>query len=91
MHQRKANVVKKISSSVEMLMKMFKVTSVFGEAKFVGARALEVNGKVYEAKNMILATGSTANKLLKVPGFESGYKSGEILTSEEAINFNKKL
>lgn len=91
MHQRKADVVKKISSSVEMLMKMSKVTSVFGEAKFVGARALEVNGKVYEAKNVILATGSTANKLLKVPGFESGYKSGEILTSEEAINFDKKL
>ncbi|WP_036456761.1 dihydrolipoyl dehydrogenase [Mycoplasmopsis lipofaciens] len=91
MHARKAEVVKKISKSVEMLMKGSKVTSVFGEAEFVAARTIKVNDKVYSAKNMIIATGSTANQLRMIPGFDKGYDEGTIITSEEAINYDKKL
>ncbi|VEU58928.1 dihydrolipoyl dehydrogenase [Mycoplasmopsis gallinacea] len=91
MHERKTGVVSKISKSVEMLMKSSKVKSLFGEAKFVGAREIEVNSKVYRAKNIILATGSTANQLAMLPGFKEGYENLEIITSEEAINWDKSL
>ncbi|VEU75935.1 dihydrolipoyl dehydrogenase [Mycoplasmopsis columboralis] len=90
MHQRKEEVVKKISKSVEMLMKSSKAKTVFGEAKVLGDRVIEVEGQVYRAKNLILATGSTANKLLKIPGFEQGYKDNKIITSKEAINWKEK-
>ncbi|UUD35794.1 dihydrolipoyl dehydrogenase [Mycoplasmopsis citelli] len=90
MHQRKEEVVSKISKSVEMLMKFSKAKTVVGEAKVLGDRVVEVNGKVYRTKNLILATGSSANKLLKVPGFEQGYKDNKIITSREAINWKEK-
>lgn len=90
MHARKEEVVKKISSSVEMLMKSSKAKTVFGEGKILGDRVVEVNGKVYRTKNLIIATGSIANKLLKIPGFEQGYQDKKIITSKEAINWKDK-
>ncbi|VEU75773.1 pyruvate dehydrogenase E2 component [Mycoplasmopsis maculosa] len=91
MHERKAKVVSQISSSVKMLMKSSKCSIIDGEAKFVGAHEVEVNGKVYKGKNIILATGSHSRRLMQVKGFENGYKTGKLITSREAINYDKKL
>lgn len=89
MHQRKADVVNKLVGGVKAIVKSAKATSIFGDAKFVGAREISVNGKVYRGKNVILATGSTDRKL-NLAGFEEGYRSGKILTSKEAINLLEK-
>lgn len=89
MHERKATVVKQLTTGVEMLMRQAKVKSILGEAKFVGGHEIEVDGKVYRGKNLIIATGSTDRKI-PLPGFEEGYKSGKLVTSKEMINLDKK-
>ncbi|MGV2393590.1 UNVERIFIED_CONTAM: FAD-dependent oxidoreductase [Campylobacter lari] len=91
MHERKAKVVEQISASVKMLMKSSKCKIEEGEAKFLGAHVIEVNNKIYKAKNMILATGSHSRRLKQLPGFERGYKEGLIIASREAINYDKAL
>ncbi|WP_429978337.1 dihydrolipoyl dehydrogenase [Mycoplasmopsis bovis] len=91
MHERKAKVVAKLSGGVKFLMKASKVQTEEGVAKFVGAREIEVNGKVYRGKNVILATGSHANRMKFLEGFEKGYESGKLMTSREAINNDKSL
>lgn len=90
-HKRKQEVINKVSSSVKLLMKSSKCKILEGEAKFVGAREIEVNNKIYRTKNLILATGSRPKKLEMIEGFKKGYESGLIVTSEEAINYSDKL
>ncbi|UUD37226.1 pyruvate dehydrogenase E2 component [Mycoplasmopsis californica] len=90
MHSKKKAVVDKISASVKNLMKMSKCDIIEGEATFVGSHEVKVNGKVYRAKNLIIATGSV-NRLLNLKGFDKGYKTGKIITSRQAINYDKKL
>lgn len=88
-HARKSEVVKKLTMGVQGLMKAARVDSVIGKAKFLGALTIEVNGKIYSAKNIILATGSRDRKI-DLPGFDEGYKTGLVVTSKEAINLAKK-
>ncbi|CAM9105396.1 dihydrolipoyl dehydrogenase [Mycoplasma todarodis] len=88
MQKRKMEVVKKLTDGVRFLMKSNNAMTLMGEAKMVGAHEVEVNGKVYRGTNIIIASGSTANRL-PLEGFEEGYKKGEVLTSKEAINLDK--
>ncbi len=88
MQKRKMAVVKRLTDGVQFLMKSNKAMTLMGEAKMVGAHSVEVNGKVYRGKKIIIATGSTAARL-PIDGFEEGYKKGEVLTSKEAINLPK--
>ncbi|WP_036436941.1 dihydrolipoyl dehydrogenase [Mycoplasma elephantis] len=90
MHAKKKVVVDKISLSVKNLMKMSKCDIIEGEATFVGAHEVKADNKVYRGKNIIVATGSV-DRLLNLKGFDKGYKSGKIITSKEAINYDKKL
>ncbi|MGZ9413256.1 dihydrolipoyl dehydrogenase [Mycoplasma sp. AC157] len=89
MHARKSEVVKQLTSGVQALMRMNKVKTIFGTAKFVGAHEVEVDSKVYKAKNIIIATGSSDRKI-PLPGFEQGYAEGKLITSKEAINLEKQ-
>lgn len=89
MHTRKREVVSKLTAGVQALMRMNKVKSILGEAKFVGAHEVEVANKVYRGKNIIIATGSQ-DRHLSLPGFEAGYASGSLITSREAINLEKQ-
>ncbi|MBZ4212586.1 dihydrolipoyl dehydrogenase [Mycoplasma sp. U97] len=91
MHERKAKVVSQISGSVKMLMKGSKVQIEEGEAKFLGAKVITVNGKVYKGNKIIIATGSTERKMENLPGFADGYKRGTLITSREGINYDKNL
>ncbi|NQZ29166.1 MAG: dihydrolipoyl dehydrogenase [Mycoplasmatales bacterium] len=88
MQRRKMEVVKKLTDGVKYLMKSNNAMTLMGEAKMIGAHEIEVNGKRYRGKNIIIASGSTANRL-PLEGFEDGYKKGEVLTSKEAINLEK--
>ncbi|WP_117275102.1 dihydrolipoyl dehydrogenase [Mycoplasmopsis edwardii] len=89
MHEKKSEVVKQLTGGVQALMRMNKVKTIFGEAKFVGAHEVQVEGKVYRAKNIIIATGSSDRKI-PLSGFAEGYASGKLITSKEAINLKDK-
>ncbi|BBG41798.1 dihydrolipoamide dehydrogenase [Mycoplasmopsis californica] len=90
MHERKAAVVKQISAGVKMLMKGSKVAIEEGEAEWLGSHVVKVNDKVYKGQNIIMAMGSRARKL-NLEGFEQGYKDFKVITSREAINWDKEL
>ena len=59
------------------------ITFVEGEGKLVGKDTVEVNGKRYTGKNVVLASGSYARTL---PGLEIG---GRVITSDEALTMSE--
>jgi len=63
------------------LLKMKGVTAIDGYGKLVSQDTIDVDGKQYKGKNIVLATGSTSRTL----GLEIG---GRILTSTEALNMD---
>lgn len=58
MYARKDTVVKNLTTGIEGLFKKNKVTWVKGAAKVVKSGEIDVEGKKYTAKHIILATGS---------------------------------
>ncbi len=63
------------------LMKAKGVTVIDGYGKLVSQDSIDVDGKLYKGKNIVLATGSTSRTL----GIEIG---GRILTSTEALEMD---
>ena len=59
------------------------ITVVEGEGKLVGKDTVEVGGKRYTGKNVVLASGSYARTL---PGLEIG---GRVITSDEALTMSE--
>ena len=59
------------------------ITVVEGEGKLVGKDTVEVNGKRYTGKNVVLASGSYPRTL---PGLEIG---GRVITSDEALTMSE--
>jgi dihydrolipoamide dehydrogenase len=86
--ERKDKVVKQLNGGVDMLLKKAKIDVLEGTGKLLGEGKVEVSkdGKTetYEAKNIVLATGSVPVELpfLKFDG-ES------IVSSTEALTFEK--
>ncbi|MHA1544223.1 MAG: dihydrolipoyl dehydrogenase [Alphaproteobacteria bacterium] len=68
--KRSRSVAKQLTDGVSFLMKKNKIKVIEGEGKLVKADTLEVNGKQYTAKNIILATGARAREtdVLKADG-----------------------
>ncbi|HVS99370.1 MAG TPA: dihydrolipoyl dehydrogenase [Solirubrobacterales bacterium] len=66
---RRAKVSESLSKGVEFLWDKGKVTSIEGEGSLTAEGNVSVNGEVYEAGAVILATGSVA---LPIPGVEFG-------------------
>lgn len=67
MMARKNKVVKQLTGGIEMLLKKNKVEYIKGAGEIVGANKVAVDGKEYETKNIVIATGSDVAKL---PGIE---------------------
>ena len=65
LHQRRANVSQTLSGGVKMLWDKNKVTQIEGEGSLTDDGNVAVGGETYEAKNVILATGSVA---MAIPG-----------------------
>ncbi|HUQ59669.1 dihydrolipoyl dehydrogenase, partial [Lentzea sp.] len=78
----KDGVVSRLYKGLQGLAKANKVTFVEGAGTFVGPNAVEVNGRRYVGKNVVLATGSYARSL---PGLEIG---GRVITSDQALNLD---
>lgn len=86
--ERKNQVITKLDMGIKFLMKRGNITVIKGNAKAVDKNTLDVNGVNYHFDKMIIATGSTPIKL-NLPGFEQGYASHKIMTSDEALSLDK--
>ena len=76
--QRKEAVVSQLREGVEMLMKAPGITLIHGEARIKDSHTIEVNGEEYEARNLIIATGS-APRGLPIEGAHLAMTSDDIL------------
>jgi dihydrolipoamide dehydrogenase len=76
--ERRGKVVKTLTGGVAGLFKKNAVEYIEGEAKLAGEGKVAVGGDTYEAKNIILATGSTKRP---IPGASFG---GRVIGTEEA-------
>ena len=81
---RKNAVVEQLRMGVEALMRHPKISLVTGDARFVDALTVEVAGERYAARDVIIATGSTAATLpiegADLPG---------VVTSKELLDLHE--
>lgn len=78
----RSEVVKKLVSGVDYLLKANNVQVVRGFAKLLGPGRVECNGQVYEGKDIIIATGSVPSSI-PIDGAE------HTITSTEALELTK--
>ncbi len=67
MHAEKSKAVKELTGGIAFLFKKNKVEWLKGHASFTGAGSIDVAGRSYTAKNIVIATGSSVTSL---PGVE---------------------
>jgi len=77
--------VTRVREGVEQLLKGNRIEIIYGTAKFVGAKSLQVTDRAgittqIEAERMIIATGSKS-----APLTEPGMDSKKVITSDEAL------
>ena len=63
MHAEKALAVKELTGGIAFLFKKNKVDWIKGRAAFTSADTVDVAGKAYRAKNIVIATGSSVTPL----------------------------
>jgi dihydrolipoamide dehydrogenase len=71
MHAEKAKAVTELTGGIEFLFKKNKVDWLKGHAAFISPTTIDVAGKSYTAKNIMIATGSSVTPL---PGVEIDQK-----------------
>ena len=71
MHAEKTKAVSELTGGIEFLFKKNKVDWLKGRAAFTSANSIDVAGKNYTAKNIMVATGSSVTPL---PGVEIDQK-----------------
>jgi dihydrolipoamide dehydrogenase len=82
----KADAVKGLTGGIEFLFKKNKVDWLKGFGAFKDAHTVEVAGKAYTAKNVVIATGSSVTPL---PGVEVDNDRGVIVDSTGALALAK--
>jgi dihydrolipoamide dehydrogenase len=75
----KDGVVAKLYKGLQGLIGSSKITYVEGEGRLVAADTVEVEGRAYRGRNIVLGTGSYPRSL---PGLEIG---GRVITSDQAL------
>ncbi|MDX9730721.1 MAG: dihydrolipoyl dehydrogenase [Bdellovibrionales bacterium] len=88
MMDRKTKIVKSLTDGIQFLMKKNKITYFEGAARLTAPTAIEVKGKdgkteVVEAKNIMLATGSTVAELPFAK-----FDGKKIISSTEALELS---
>lgn len=86
MHAQRVDAVKGLTAGIEFLFKKNKVDWLKGYAAFTGKDSVEVAGKTYRAKNIIIATGSSVTPL---PGIEVDNDKQIIVDSTGALELAK--
>lgn len=79
--EHKNKIVKQLVDGIAMLMKTPGISLVEGEARFVDAHTIRVGNEEYQAKDLIIATGSVS-KFLPIEGAHSA----GVVTSTEILN-----
>lgn len=77
---RKTEVVSGFTSGIEFLFKKNKIDRISGHGKLKGPNTIDVDGKIIEAKNIVLATGSAPISLPFLP-----FDEKKILSSTGAL------
>ncbi|VGO23027.1 dihydrolipoyl dehydrogenase [Pontiella sulfatireligans] len=77
----KEDVIKTLRGGIAGMMKKNKVEVLFGEAKLLGSRKVEVAGTVYEADNVVIATGGSPF-VPPIPGADQPH----VMTSKEILS-----
>ena len=78
----KDGVISRLYKGLQGLVAGHGIDYVEGWGKLVGPDAVEVDGRVYRGKNIVLASGSYARTL---PGLEIG---GRVMTSDQALGLD---
>ncbi len=79
--ERKERTVEKLRKSLEMLLKSYGIEIIYGEAKVKGKETIEADSKIYECKNILIATGSEPKG---AGGFDFDHEF--ILNSDDILN-----
>ncbi|WP_338983731.1 dihydrolipoyl dehydrogenase [Spiroplasma endosymbiont of Othius punctulatus] len=85
---RKNDVVSKLTNGVQYLLKKNGVDREFGIATPLEAKVIEVNGKKFRGKNIVIATGSVPIKL-PLPGFEEARSKGILIDSTSILSLKE--
>ena len=85
---RRDEVVEKLRSGVEKMLKADKVEVINGEAKIVAKDQIECAGRIYEGENIIIASGSVTS-IPPIEGIEEAITSDTIL--EEAFDLPESM
>ncbi|MBL8652000.1 MAG: dihydrolipoyl dehydrogenase [Sphingopyxis sp.] len=86
MHGQRLDAVKGLTGGIEFLFKKNKVDWLKGYAEFTGKDTVEVAGKTYRARNIVIATGSSVTPL---PGVEVDNDGQVIVDSTGALELAK--
>ncbi|WP_293700244.1 MULTISPECIES: dihydrolipoyl dehydrogenase [unclassified Sphingopyxis] len=86
MHAQRIDAVKGLTGGIEFLFKKNKVDWLKGYAAFTGKDSVEIAGKTYRAKNIIIATGSSVTPL---PGVNVDNDKQIIVDSTGALELAK--
>ncbi len=80
----KQDVIETLRGGIAAMMKKSKVEVLFGEAKLLGSRKVEVDGTVYEGTNVVIATGGSPF-VPPIPGADQPH----VMTSKEILSVDK--
>ena len=86
MHAQRIDAVKGLTGGIEFLFKKNKVDWLKGYAAFTGKDSVEIAGKTWRAKNIIIATGSSVTPL---PGVDVDNDKQIIVDSTGALELAK--
>jgi dihydrolipoamide dehydrogenase len=84
MHGARLEAIKGLTGGIEFLFKKNKVEWLKGQASFTAKDRIDVAGKIYSAKNIVIATGSAVTPL---PGVEIDHE--RILDSTSALELDR--
>ncbi len=84
MLSRKNDVVKALTTGVGFLFKKNKITHINGLGKITAPGKVDVAGTTYDAKNILIATGSAPIQIGSLP-----FDGKNIISSTEALTFDK--
>ncbi|MEI6892590.1 MAG: dihydrolipoyl dehydrogenase [Pontiella sp.] len=77
----KQDVIKTLRGGIAGMMKKSKVDVLYGAAKLLGSRKVDVAGTVYEGDNVVIATGGSPF-VPPIPGADQDH----VMTSKEILN-----
>ena len=80
MMKRKSNIVRKMTGGIRGLFRKNNITHIAGLGRLIGDGKVNVEGDVYSAERILIATGSSAIALPNVP-----YDGEYVISSTEAL------